>query len=145
MVITGAAVASAALFLAIALRQNHLSTPSPNSEANRQPAPEIAKPTPGAPAFAASGKNVASPPSRVAVARDSTSPERPVRAKFTLEVLVPHDDEVALASYAQQWSSRKRVPLLANDANPATVALLEVAPIQIPELDVKPLAEGDSQ
>jgi hypothetical protein len=72
-------------------------------------------------------------------------PEHAAATQSVPEVLVPRDQEVLLASYAQEWSSRKRAPLIANEAKPADVALLDVPPIQITELDVKPLAEGDSQ
>jgi hypothetical protein len=57
------------------------------------------------------------------------------------EVLVPHDQEFLLASYQQQWMSRKRAPLVAQNVNATTLAPLEVPPIQIAELDVKLMAE----
>ncbi len=61
------------------------------------------------------------------------------------EVLIPRDQEVLLAHYAQEWSRRKRAPLIAESADDATLALLEVAPIQIAQLDVKLMAEEKSQ
>ncbi len=61
------------------------------------------------------------------------------------EVLIPRDQEVLLAHYAQEWSRRKRAPFLAESADDAPLAPLQVAPIQIAQLDVKLLAEGKSQ
>jgi len=63
------------------------------------------------------------------------------------EVLVPRDQEVLLASYAEEWAHKKVAPVLRADssANEPQFAPLEVAPIQIAELDVKLLAESDAQ
>jgi hypothetical protein len=61
------------------------------------------------------------------------------------EVLVPMDQEVLLAEYAEQWQQRKHAPLLAQDSDATILAPLQVAQIQIAELDVKLLAEGKSQ
>ncbi len=60
------------------------------------------------------------------------------------EVLVPKDQELLIASYARQWSTQKRAPLVQEDVNQATVTPLEVAPIQITQLDVKLLKEDGS-
>jgi hypothetical protein len=59
--------------------------------------------------------------------------------------LVPSDQNVLLARYADEWSRRKRVPLLAEGSQAATLVPMEVAPIQIDQLDVKLLAEEKSQ
>jgi len=61
------------------------------------------------------------------------------------EVLVPRDQGILLARYAEEWAHRKGAPVLRADANESTLAPLEVAPIQIAELDVKLLAESNSQ
>jgi hypothetical protein len=61
------------------------------------------------------------------------------------EVLVPRDQEILLAGYAEQWSLRGHAPLLAQDADSTILAPLQVAPIQIAELDVKLLADEKSQ
>ena len=61
------------------------------------------------------------------------------------EVLIPRDQEVLLAHYAQEWSRRKRAPLVAKGADDEALAPLQVAPIQIAQLDVKLLAEEKSQ
>jgi anti-sigma factor RsiW len=61
------------------------------------------------------------------------------------EVLVPLDQNVLLARYADEWSRRQRAPLLAEDSRAATLVPMQVAPIQIDQLDVKLLAEEKSQ
>jgi hypothetical protein len=142
--LAGAAVAAAALFFAVTLRQNRPGLMPADSAANRLPAPQITarRQTPST----VEPSEKASPElrPRVSAARNSASPEELVSQKSVPEIVVPRDQESLLVSYAQQWSARKRAPLVAGDANPA-VALLEVPPIQIDELDVKPLAEGNSQ
>jgi hypothetical protein len=52
---------------------------------------------------------------------------------------------VVLARYAEQWRQGKRVPLLAENPEDTALAPLQVAPIQIAQLDVKLLAEEKSQ
>ncbi len=61
------------------------------------------------------------------------------------EVLVPRDQEVLLTEYAEQWRAHKRPLVLAHEFDATTLAPLQVAPIQIDELDVKLLAEEKSQ
>ncbi|HEV1994992.1 MAG TPA: hypothetical protein VGR03_11730 [Candidatus Acidoferrum sp.] len=61
------------------------------------------------------------------------------------EVLVPRDQEVLLVHYADQWRGRKRAPLVAADSDETTLTSLQVAPIQIAQLDVKLLAEEKPQ
>ena len=61
------------------------------------------------------------------------------------EVLVPHDQELLLAEYAEQWSLHKHPLLLAQEFNATILSPLQVEPIQIDELGVKPLAEEKSQ
>jgi hypothetical protein len=61
------------------------------------------------------------------------------------EVLVPGDQEVLLAEYAGQWRAHKHRLVLAQEFDATILAPLQVAPIQIDELDVKLLAEEKSQ
>ncbi len=61
------------------------------------------------------------------------------------EVLVPRDQELLLAEYAEQWSLRKHPLLLAQEFDATIWAPLQVAPIQIDGLGVKLLAEGKLQ
>jgi hypothetical protein len=72
-----------------------------------------------------------------------TSPvgDVPVRRNTLPEVLVPRDQEILLAAYAEQWNLHKRAPLVAKDSDAAILARLQIAPIQIDELGVKLLAE----
>jgi hypothetical protein len=69
----------------------------------------------------------------------------PSRTKSDPEVLVPRDQEILLAEYAEHWSLHKRAPLVAGDSDAMVLAPLQVAQIQIAELDVKLLADEKSQ
>jgi hypothetical protein len=68
-----------------------------------------------------------------------------VSAKTTPEVLVPHDQELLLAEYAEQWSLHKRPLLLAQQFDATILSPLQIAPIHIDELGVKLLAEEKLQ
>jgi hypothetical protein len=61
------------------------------------------------------------------------------------EVLVPRDQEILLAEYAEQWSLHKHPLLLAQEFDATILSPLQVAPIQIDELGVKLLAEEKLQ
>jgi hypothetical protein len=89
-------------------------------------------------------KNSVSQP-QLATAKIPLAPETLVSGKTMPEVLVPRDQEVLLAEYAEQWRFHKHAPLLAQDSDATIVAPLQVAQIQIPELDVKLLADQKSQ
>jgi hypothetical protein len=60
------------------------------------------------------------------------------------EVLVPRDQEILLAEYAEQWHLRERAPLVTHDSDATILVPLQVAQIQIAELDVKLLADEKS-
>jgi hypothetical protein len=60
-------------------------------------------------------------------------------------VLVPGDQEVLLARYAEQWRLDKHSSYLAQNSGETILAPLEVAPIQIAKLDVKLLADEKSR
>jgi hypothetical protein len=79
------------------------------------------------------------------VAKLPRAQETPVRGKTAPEVLVPRDQEVLLAEYAEQWSLHKRPLLLAQEFDATILSPLQVSPIKIDELDVKLLAEEKSQ
>jgi len=72
---------------------------------------------------------------------ESNASNREVQA----EILVPRDQEVLLARYEEEWRDRKPAPLVVGDASESALTPLQVAPIQIAELDVKLLAETQSQ
>jgi hypothetical protein len=61
------------------------------------------------------------------------------------EVLVPPDQELVLARYAEYLRRQKNAALLLADAPASVVQPLEIELIQIAELDVLPLADNHSQ
>lgn len=61
------------------------------------------------------------------------------------EVIVPKDQEILLAQYVEHWHQGKYVSLVSQDLDATILAPLEVAQIQIAELDVKLLADEKSQ
>jgi len=145
-VAASAAFVSAVLFFAFAIRQNRFPLHPTESVTNQPATPKIAGSAQGPLVSAPPGKNgLFSTRPNARLVKNPARSELLVSSKSAPDVLVPRDDELLLASYAQQWSSRKRAPLVAGDAKQTTVAPLELPPIQIPELDVKPLAEGNSQ
>jgi len=74
-------------------------------------------------------------------AQHSPAIEAAVRRNTEPEVLVPRDQEILLAAYAEQWNLHKRAPFFARDSDATILAQLQIAPIQIDELGVKLLAE----
>ncbi len=78
-------------------------------------------------------------------AKRHSAAETLLRGKAPPEVLVPHDQELLLAEYAEQWSLHKRPLLLAHEFDATVLSPLQVAPIQIDELGVKLLAEEKLQ
>ena len=90
------------------------------------------------------GKNNASNHQFV-ITKNRPLPESRAEGKRTPEVLVPRDQEVLLAEYANQWRLQKRAPLLTQDADATVLAPLQIAQIQIAELGVKLLADEKSQ
>jgi hypothetical protein len=80
-------------------------------------------------------------PRQIAGVKNSPAAKASVRRNTEPEVLVPRDQEILLAAYAEQWNLHKRAPLMAQDSNATILAQLQIAPIQIDELGVKLLAE----
>jgi len=80
-----------------------------------------------------------------AIDKNPLAPETLISGKTMPEVLVPRDQEILLAEYAAQWRLHARAPLLAQDSDATILSPLQVAPIQIAELDVKLLADQKSQ
>jgi len=97
----------------------------------------------------------ATPPSPRAAISEVPSASRPSThplhqrldslAETAPEVLVPRDQEILLASYAQQWQTHKYVRVTAELIPAPSLEPREVAPIQIAPLDVKALEEADSR
>jgi len=79
------------------------------------------------------------------IAKNPSPHETIVRGKTTPEVVVPRDQELLLAEYAEQWRLHKHAPLVAQDSDGTVLAPLQMDQIQIAELDVKLLAEEKSQ
>lgn len=143
--LAGAALVAAVLLVTVSIRQNNVRTPPINSAANQPVVPSIVPSTkPRLPTGPLKKADSVSHP-HVLAAKISVMAKELVVRESTPEILVPRDQEVLVASYAQQWNSRKRAPLVAGNVDSTVIAPIEVAPIQIDELDVKPLAEGASQ
>jgi hypothetical protein len=85
------------------------------------------------------------PPSRVARTRNPASRESRASGNAMPEVLVPRDQEALLVSYAEEWNMRKRAPLAAANSDATNLPPLQIAPIQIAQLDVKLLTEEQAQ
>jgi hypothetical protein len=109
------------------------------------PAPRIPPPQPrdlsAAPPLSASSIT----PSRAAGTRNPASRESRASGNAMPEVLVPRDQEALLVSYAEEWNLRKRAPLAAVDSDTTNLPPLQIAPIQIAQLDVKLLTEEQAQ
>jgi hypothetical protein len=97
------------------------------------------------PSLAPAAKSNSPSQRQLAIVKTFPSPETLVRGKALPEVLVPRDQEVLLAEYADQWRLYKRAPLIAQGFDATVLAPLQVAQIQIDELDVKLLADDRSQ
>ena len=82
---------------------------------------------------------------RVATAKNFVPQESLAVRNPRPEILVPRDQEVLLVRYAEEWQSRKRAPLMAENSGGTTLTPLQIAPIQIAQLDVKLLAEEHAQ
>ncbi len=80
-----------------------------------------------------------------AIANNHPVHETLVRGKTMPEVLVPRDQEILLAEYAEEWSIHKHPMLVAYGFDATILSPLQVAPIQIDELGVKLLAEEKLQ
>ena len=91
------------------------------------------------------------PLAKGAVARLPHARALPNRARTAVanpsipEVLVPRDQQVLLAQYAQQWQQHRFGTLVAGDADWTTLTPLQPSPIQINPLDVKLLKEVESK
>jgi hypothetical protein len=85
-------------------------------------------------------------PRQFVIVRNATAREALVIGKTMPEVLVPSDQDILLTEYAAQWRLHKRGPLLlAQNSDVTILSPLQVAPIQIAELDVRLLADEKSQ
>jgi len=97
------------------------------------------------PSLAPSAENNFPSQRQLAIVKNYQLHEASGSVKTVPEVLVPRDQEVLLAEYAEQWRLHKRAPLVAHGFDATVLAPLQVAQIQIDELDVKLLADDKSQ
>jgi hypothetical protein len=143
-VATAAAIIAAILVTHVVWHSNLSPNPPAITPQANSPTPTL--PPPEAPMRTAkpSAGSSSHPPHSLAV-RNSQNPRLQTPRNSTPEVLVPRDQEVLLAAYAEQWRLHKRASLLAQNSTETILAPLEVAPIQIAELDVKLLADEKSQ
>jgi hypothetical protein len=118
-----------------------------NSIALRHPAPDALLLKPPAPALNSASPRAAASIVETRPARTSTGNLQPPSpsAPRNPEILVSSDQEILLARYAQQLRRHSSLPTLAsvpgNDAELSQTPTLQVSPIQIAQLDVKPLEE----
>ncbi len=143
LVLASAAAVIAAFFVArVVWRPDAPQNPQNNSAQKSPPAPAIplARAAAQGPERSARNRSLPSPMS-------TSSRQRGVQAAHNAfpEVLVPRGQEVLLTEYAEQWRAHKHPLLLAQGFDATTLTPLQVAPIQIEELDVKLLAEEKSQ
>jgi len=146
LVLASAAAVIAAFFVARTVWRSVVPRNSQTNYARKSPSAPVVRPAHEAmQAPERSGKSDLLPSPR---GFDSKNPQQhgaqSARDAFP-EVLVPRDQEVLLAGYAEQWRAHKRPLLLAQEFDATILAPLQVAPIQIDELDVKLLAEEKSQ
>jgi len=145
LTVATAAAIIAAFFVARVVRHSNLNqNPPTNAVQTNSPTPIL--PPPEAPMRTAesSAESNSHSNSQTFVAKKSQNPKPQAAPGSIPEVLVPQNQEVLLAAYAKEWRHRKGGPLLTQNSG-EILTPLEVAPIQIAELDVKLLAEEKSQ
>jgi hypothetical protein len=143
---SAAAVLAAFLVTRVVWRPNVRQNPPANSAQTNPAAPVFPPPQEHTQAPEPSAKN--NPPPQhpqIFLTKNSQRPGLQSARDTIPEVLVPRNQELLLASYAEQWQARKRAPLVAEPSDATALALLQIAPIQIAQLDVKLLAEEKSQ
>jgi len=139
-VATAAAIIAAFFVTRVVWHSNFEQHPPTNAAQTSPPTPvplplEAPARTTEPPARASSPSN-----SQTFVARNSQTPRPQLACSSIPEVLVPGDQEVWLARYAEQWRLDKHSSHLAQNSGETNLAPLEVAPIQIAELDSQALS-----
>jgi hypothetical protein len=117
-----------------------------NSTAQRHQSPSDAlPPTPAAAPLNSASSRVPRSILETRRTKVSTGNLRQQSAPHYPEILVSNDQEILLARYAEQLHQRSSLPTLAsvpgNEVDLSQTPALQVSPIQIAQLDVKPLAE----
>jgi hypothetical protein len=140
-VLATAAVAVVAFFAARAVRHTN-AWHQPVETARKTNVPPVAPPSQKQTALVISPvEKKSNSPRQFTSAKNSSAAEVTVRRNTEPEVLVPRDQEILLAAYAEQWNLHKRALLKVQDSDATILAQLQIAPIQIDELGVKLLAE----
>jgi hypothetical protein len=145
-VLAGVAAMVVALLVARTAWHTNIEQPPPNSASNsttsstatQQPQNQSSNAAPPV-----TGNSVAPP--QEAATRIPVHPTSLATSDSKPEVLVSPDQEVLLVSYAEQWRQRKRLPLVAANFDATNLSPLQIAPIQISQLDVKLMAEEQAQ
>jgi hypothetical protein len=96
-------------------------------------------------ALVAPAEKNSAPQRQEVVAKVPPQPSAQAKGNTALQVLVPRDQELLLAEYAEQWGRRKHPVLVTQNFDATVLSPLQVAPIQIDELGVKLLAEEKMQ
>lgn len=144
-VASAAAIIAAILITRVVWHSSLSQSPPAITAQTNLPTPVL--PSPEAPVRTPehSGRTNSHPYPQTFAERNSHNPiMQPARSSIP-EVLVPRDQEVLLIAYAEQWRLDKHSSHLAQNSGETNLALLEIAPIQIAELDVKQLADEKSQ
>jgi hypothetical protein len=140
-VLATAAVVVVAFFAARALRHTNAGR-EPVASVEKTNVPQVAPPSQRqTPVVVSPEDRKAVSPRQFNSVKNSAAVEVAVRGTSGPEVLVPRDQEILLAAYAEQWNLHKRAPLVAKDSDATILAQLQIVPIQIDELGVKLLAE----
>ena len=146
LVLASAAVMVAAFFTARALWRPSVEHQPIETAAKASPPQRVKVPSQkGAPEVESPAEKNDASKHRFLIGKNHAVRETLVRGKTVPEVLVPHDQELLLAEYAEQWSLHKHPLLLAQGFGASILSPLQVEPIQIDELGVKLLAEEKPQ
>jgi hypothetical protein len=142
--------AAAVLLAMVVAHQFRWFTPKPSN-----PGPTASVSPPTQPVYSEAPSLAAHPPEQqsarigAAVAsRGSSAPRLSLGrdpSETIAEILVPRDQEALLADYARQWRSHGAIVLASAQLSDASLKPMEVVPIQIDLLDVKPLADEASR
>ena len=119
--------------------------PSVTSAEKKSPALVLSAPPENKQSSEQSANNNSVPGQQTVAAANSLKRGLPSARRLDPEVIVPRDQEVLLAQYVEHWHQGKHVSLVSQDSDATILAPLEVAQIQIAELDVKLLADEKSQ
>jgi hypothetical protein len=146
LALAGAAAMMIVFLAARALRQTSVEQSPVRTATNaNSPPPRVPPPQAGDLSAAPPLRGSSITPSRAAGSRNPASWPSRASGNAMPEVLVPRDQEGLLVSYAEEWNLRKRAPLAPANSDATNLPPLQIAPIQIAQLDVKLLTEEQAQ